>query len=92
MIICARTSKLSNKFDVVELAVLVYLLNHMACTQISVDAKIQEYRILRYVKIRFCKVPQDVQVKVHWLTIEGSTPTIPDNPPMEDDKLVIGKN
>jgi len=35
------------------------------------------------------KVPQDVQVKVHWLTIEGSTPTIPDNPPMEDDKLVI---
>ena len=37
----------------------------------------------------FTQVPQDVQVKVHWLTIEGSAPTIPDNPAMEDDKLVI---
>jgi len=35
------------------------------------------------------KIPLDIQVKCHWLCIEGTQPTIPDNPPMEENQLVL---
>ena len=35
------------------------------------------------------KVPQDIQVKVHWLTIDGVSPSIPDNPPLDENKVIL---